>query len=155
MRDRHRRLVVERGTSAAIAPAPTGTAFCIASATGAQQARGVGEVRLPAAASAEYSPSEWPATKAASRANRETGLGLQHAQRRDRNRHQRGLGIFGELEGFGWPFPDDARSVFRRAPRRPRRIPPAPPERLRQGLAHADGLRTLPGKVNAAVIGAP
>ena len=58
-------------------------------------------LRLPAAASAEYSPSEWPATKAASRPTEKAGFGLQHAQRRDRHRHQRRLGIFGQLQGFG------------------------------------------------------
>jgi hypothetical protein len=49
-----------------MAPAPTGTAFCIASPR-VRSSRAVSEtLRLPAAASAEYSPSEWPATKAAS-----------------------------------------------------------------------------------------
>ncbi len=50
-----------------MAPAPTGTAFCIARPR-VRSRRAVSlTLRLPAAASAEYSPSEWPATKAASR----------------------------------------------------------------------------------------
>ena len=50
-----------------MAPTPTGTAFCMARPR-VRSSRAVSEMlRLPAAASAEYSPSEWPATKAASR----------------------------------------------------------------------------------------
>src|ERR1700759_5656230 len=55
-------------SSAAIAPTPTGTAFCIASPR-VRHNRAASEIdKPPAAASAEYSPSECPATKAASRA---------------------------------------------------------------------------------------
>ena len=50
-------------------PTPTGTAFCIARPR-VRSSRAASEIdRLPAAASAEYSPSEWPATNAASRAS--------------------------------------------------------------------------------------
>ena len=47
---------------AAMAPAPTGTACCMALPRDAQEPRGIGHENVPAAASAEYSPSEWPAT---------------------------------------------------------------------------------------------
>ncbi len=51
-----------------MAPAPTGTAFCMAWPR-MRKSRAVSEmVSAPAAASAEYSPSEWPATKRTSRA---------------------------------------------------------------------------------------
>ena len=50
-----------------MAPTPTGTAFCMARPR-VRSSRAVSPMlRLPAAASAEYSPSECPATKAASR----------------------------------------------------------------------------------------
>jgi hypothetical protein len=50
-----------------MAPTPTGTAFCMARPR-VRSSRAVSlMLRLPAAASAEYSPSECPATKAASR----------------------------------------------------------------------------------------
>jgi hypothetical protein len=48
---------------AAIAPSPTGTAACIASPRSRSRRAASGTVRLPAAQRAEYSPSEWPATK--------------------------------------------------------------------------------------------
>ena len=50
-----------------MAPTPTGTAFCIACPR-VRSSRAVSAmVKAPAAASAEYSPSEWPATNCASR----------------------------------------------------------------------------------------
>ena len=61
----------------------------------------------PAAASAEYSPSEWPATKAASRREVQPGLGLQHADGGKRDGHERRLGILGQRQiGLG-PLPHD------------------------------------------------
>ncbi len=57
-------------SSAAIAPCPTGTASCMARPR-VRSSRAVSVTdREPAAASAEYSPSEWPATKAAASARR-------------------------------------------------------------------------------------
>jgi hypothetical protein len=44
--------------------------------------------------------------------DRKAGLGLQHAQGGDRNCHQRGLGIFGKLQGFCRAFPDHRRELF-------------------------------------------
>ena len=54
-------------SSAAIAPSPTGTASCIAWPRNLSRRAPSPMVRVPAAASAEYSPSECPATKAACR----------------------------------------------------------------------------------------
>ena len=48
--------------SAAMAPAPTGTAACIARPRIRKSRAVSATVSAPAAASAEYSPSEWPAT---------------------------------------------------------------------------------------------
>ena len=52
-------------SSAAIAPAPAGTAACIASPRRRSRAAVALTGRLPAAASALYSPSEWPSTMTA------------------------------------------------------------------------------------------
>lgn len=54
--------------SAAMAPAPGATAACMASPRRRRSLAASATVRLPAAASAAYSPSEWPATQATSRA---------------------------------------------------------------------------------------
>ena len=51
-------------SSAAIAPSPTGTAFCIAWPRRLSSRAASASPSAPAAASAEYSPREWPATKA-------------------------------------------------------------------------------------------
>ena len=45
-----------------MAPTPTGTASCIARPRIRRSRAASVTLRLPAAASAEYSPSEWPAT---------------------------------------------------------------------------------------------
>ncbi len=50
---------------AAIAPAPTGTACCIACARKRTSGNASDSVSAPAATSAVYSPSEWPASAAA------------------------------------------------------------------------------------------
>ena len=51
-----------------MAPTPTGVAFCMASPRTRSSRAASAIEKVPAAASAEYSPSECPATKAASRA---------------------------------------------------------------------------------------
>src|SRR6266851_62852 len=53
---------MSRPSSAAIAPTPTGTAFCIAWPRRLTSRAASATDSAPAAASAEYSPSEWPAT---------------------------------------------------------------------------------------------
>ena len=85
---------------AAIAPVPTGTASCIACGAKAHQRQRVGERQIaPAATSAVYSPSEWPATTAgASRVSRQPGAiagdaGGQH--------HRLGVGRSGRAAPSG------------------------------------------------------
>ena len=51
-----------------MAPVPTGTACCMARPRMRKSRAVSASVKAPAAASAEYSPSEWPATNCASRA---------------------------------------------------------------------------------------
>ncbi len=57
----------------------------------------------PAAASAEYSPSEWPATKAA-RLDGNAELAVEHAHRRHADRHQRRLGVLGQGQRLDRPL---------------------------------------------------
>jgi hypothetical protein len=52
-------------SSAIMAPSPTGTATCIACPRIFNKRAASAMLKVPAAASAEYSPSEWPATKRA------------------------------------------------------------------------------------------
>jgi hypothetical protein len=92
----------------------------------------------PAAASAEYSPSEWPATKAE--------LGLQHPHRRQANRHQRRLSILRQGESLDRPVLHQlVQPLFQRVvdllEHRAGRG-----EGVRQLHAHADGLAALAGK---------
>ena len=92
-----------------MAPTPTGTAFCMARPR-VRNSRAASEMlRLPAAASAEYSPSECPATKAASRPTENPASVSSTRKVAERNRHQRRLGVFGQLQGLGRTVPDDAR----------------------------------------------
>ena len=51
-------------SSAAMAPSPGGTAACMESPRSRNRRAAVGRSKLPAAVSALYSPSEWPATSA-------------------------------------------------------------------------------------------
>ena len=78
--------------------------------------------------------------------DRETGLGLEYAQSGERDRHQRRLGVFGELQRLGRAVPDDRGQPF--AKRRIDLVEHSPRRRkgLRQGLAHADDLGALPWK---------
>ena len=129
-----------------MAPTPTGTAFCMARPR-VRNSRAVSEMlRLPAAASAEYSPSECPATKAASRPTEKPASVSSTRKVAKRDRHQRRLGVFGELQGLGRAVPDDGGQLF------PERRIDLVEHRargrksLRQGLAHADRLGALPRK---------
>ncbi len=63
----------------------------------------------PAAASAEYSPSEWPATNGRVPRDGEAGFGFEHAQRRERHRHQGRLRIVGQRQRLRRPFPASLR----------------------------------------------
>ena len=54
-----------RPSTAAMAPSPTGTARCMASPRRFSSRAAAARSNVPAAASAEYSPREWPATNAA------------------------------------------------------------------------------------------
>ena len=103
-------------------------------------------VKAPAAASAEYSPSEWPATNCASRCEIDAGFRFEHAHRRERNRHQRRLRILGQRQLVGRPLPHDRGELF--AERRVDLVEHRARgrESFGQRLAHADRLAALARK---------
>ena len=74
-------------------PRPTGTAFCMASPRRRRSRAVSAMVRRRPRQSAEYSPSEWPATKAASRARSSRASASQHADRGEAHGHQGRLGV--------------------------------------------------------------
>src|SRR5579859_2554502 len=78
--------------------------------------------------------------------NREAGFAFQHTHGGERDRHQRRLGIFRQLQGLAWTVPDDVRQLLteRRidlGEYRTRRR-----KSLRERLAHSDRLGTLTRK---------
>ena len=131
-------------SSAAIAPCPTGTASCIACPRSRSSRAVSARLSEPAAQSAEYSPSECPATKAAE-ADRHA-LGLERAHRGERGRHQRRLGVAGQGELGRVALPDQGGELL--AERGVDLVEDRP--RGRKGLGevapHADDLGALPGK---------
>ena len=101
--------------------------------------------KLPAAASAEYSPSEWPGDVGGVRGDRYP-LRLERPQRREAHRHQRRLGVARARQRILRPLEDDRGELLAerlvdlvedRARRR---------NRVGQRLAHADGLAPLAGE---------
>jgi hypothetical protein len=79
-------------------------------------------------------------------AHRKPGLGLQHPQRCERDRHQGRLGIFGELQGLGRTLPDDRGQLFAERCVDLFEYRPRGREGFRHSLAHAYGLRPLARK---------
>ena len=74
------------------------------------------------------------------------GLGLQHAHGRERHRHQRGLRILGQRQAVARSLPDDRRQLLAERGIDLVEHRPGRRERIRQRLAHADGLAALPRK---------
>ena len=76
----------------------------------------------------------------------DAAFGFQHAERRQRHRHQGWLCVFGELKRLGRPLPDNCSQLLTQC-----RIDLVEHglgcrECVGQRLAHADGLRALSGK---------
>ena len=129
---------------AAIAPAPTGTAACMARPR-MRNSRAVSEmVSAPAAASAEYSPSEWPATNAASRDRSRPASRFKHAHGGERDRHQRGLRVLGQREPVGRALPHDRGQLLAERVVDFAKHLAGGRKGVRERLAHADGLAALP-----------
>ena len=103
-------------------------------------------VSAPAAHNAEYSPSEWPATKAASRATSSPASALERPQRRQAGRHQRRLGVGGQRQLRLRPLEDQFRQLSPSAASTSLEHPRRRRKRRGERLAHADGLRALTGK---------
>ena len=102
-------------------------------AAGAQQPRGVADAEAAGRRQRGIFAERMSRHEGCVAPDREAGLGLQHAQGRERNRHQRRLGVFGELQGFRRAVPDDRGQLFPK-----RRIDlvehrARPPERPRPG----------------------
>ena len=143
--DRHRRLIVETEQCRHGADADRHR-LLHRKAAGAQQTRGIGDAQAAGRGQRRIFTERMAGHKGGIPADRETGFRFQHAQRRDRNRHQGGLGIFGQLEGFGRSLPNDRRQLFAERGVNLVEYRPRGRERIRQGLAHAHGLRTLARK---------
>ena len=112
-----------------------------------RNSRAVSEtVSEPAAASAEYSPSEWPATNAASRARSRPGFALKHAHGGERDRHQRGLRILGQRQPVGRAVPHDGGELLAQRFIDFVEHVAGGGKIVRKRLAHADGLAALARK---------
>ena len=115
-------------------------------AAGAQQARGIADAEAAGGGERGIFAERMAGHEGGVPPDREAGLGLQHPQGGERDRHQGRLGIFGELQGLGRAVPDDGGQLL--AERRIDLVENRARRRkgLRQGLAHADRLGTLPRK---------
>jgi hypothetical protein len=112
----------------------------------AQQARGVADAEAAGGGERGILAERVSGYERRMPRHRKAGLGLQHAQGGERDRHQGRLGIFGELKGFGGTVPDDGGQLL--AERRVDLVEnrAGSRKRLGQGLAHADRLGALPRK---------
>ena len=132
--------------SAAIAPLPTGTAFCMARPR-MRRSRAVSPtLRAPGRGERRIFSKRMAGNELRVASEIDPGLGFQHAHDRKRHRHQRGLRVLGQRQCLGRPFPNDLGELLvegrvdlleHRARRR---------ERIGERLAHADRLATLAGK---------
>ena len=99
-------------------------------------------LKVPAATCAEYSPRLCPATTSGRNAAR-----LEETAGGDAHRQDRRLRDLGEREPLGRAVEDDLAQARSRARRRlPRRSPGTPGNASARRPAHADRLRSLPGK---------
>ena len=116
-------------------------------AADAQKPRGVGNATaLPAAASAEYSPSEWPATKAASRARSRPASASSTRNAASDTAISAGCAFSVSVSVSAGPSHIDRRELL--AERVVDLVEHLPRRRksLGQALAHADRLAALAGK---------
>ncbi len=99
-------------SSAAMAPTPTGTAFCIAWPR-MRSSRAVSAMREGAGRGQRRIFAERMAGDELRVARKiEAGFRLQHAHGRERDRHQRRLGVLGERQRLGRPFADDGAELL-------------------------------------------
>ena len=87
-----------RPSSAAMAPSPTGTAACIAWPRSLQQARGVADREAAGRGQRRVLAERMAGDEPQSSASRAAAARLERAQRRERGRHQRRLGVLGQAQ---------------------------------------------------------
>ena len=137
---------VSAPSNAAMAPSPTGTAFCMASPRKRRSRAASAILRAPAAASAEYSPSEWPATNCTSREST-TPFSASSARRAARlTAISAGWALAVSCNCGGIALEHQRRELFAERfvhflEHRPRRC-----KSVEKRLAHADRLRPLARK---------
>ena len=100
-------------------------------AADAQQPRGVGDRERAGGGERRILAERMAGDEGGVARKVEPGLGLEHAHRRQRHRHQRRLGVRGQRQRLGRALPDQPRELFAERRRRPRRRPRAPRERRR------------------------
>ena len=101
--------------------------------------------RAPAAAKAEYSPSEWPATHCTSRA-RSMPASFKNAQHRQRDSHQRRLCVLSQRQCFGRSLPHHGGKPLVQCHIHFVEYCPRRRKCLRKRLSHPDGLAPLARK---------
>ena len=133
-----------------MAPCPTGTAFCMAlprmrrsrAVSATRQAAGGGKRRIFAERMAGH--------EGGIALEIEPGLGLQHADRREADRHQGRLGVGRQGQVLGRPLPHEGGELLGEGLVHLVENGPGLREGIGQGLAHADRLAALPGKNECA-----
>ena len=139
-----------------MAPAPTGTAFCMAWPR-MRSSRAVSAMREGAGGGQRRIFAERMAGDERRVAREiEAGLGLQHAQGRERHRHQRRLGVLGQRQRVGRALPHERGELLAE-----RRVDLVEHGARRRGNASASALPMptawlpWPGNTNAAAMRRP
>ena len=99
-----RACAISAPSSAAMAPSPAGTAFCMAWPRSFSSRAASATEKAPAAASAVVFAERVAGDDDGLLAQGEAALLLQHAQHGERVRHQRGLGVLGQRQLLAGPF---------------------------------------------------
>ena len=115
-------------------------------AAAAQQARGVGDGERPGGGEGGILPQRMAGDESADRCGFEAGLGLQHADNGERDRHEGGLRVFGEGEGFRRAVEDDTRKAQFKGVVDFLEDLPCSREGVMERLSHPDLLRPLTGE---------
>ena len=117
-------------SSAAIAPSPTGTASCIACAAQPQHPRGVGERHRPRGAERRIFPQRMPGDEGRRRSTPKPSASIARIAAIE-VAISAGCAFRVSVSAAIVALPDQRRQLLARAPRPPRRTPPAPPDRPR------------------------
>ena len=129
-----------------MAPSPAGTAACIALPRMRRRRAASASAKASAAASAEYSPSEWPATNDASAPSFLPPSLSMTRMTATLTAISAGCAFSVKRQGLHRPFGHELRQALAERVVDLLEHQPCRREGLGQGLAHADGLRSLAGK---------